>query len=368
MFFKQRFLFVLILATGSWFPVPGSFVHASQRDLAAVQRQIRQAEAQNRQIDAQMRQSDANIDRTRRDLVRAAQRVERLETERAAIQNKIAELDARHGQLTESIEANRGRISEAAAALLIMSGAPVTQTDNASEYVLSSVLLAGIADAFDAEMRAAAERVKELEHVREQQRAEQTRLDRTMARYSAQRTELDQLLRTRTAQNERLRVQQMESQRTLRDLSARARNLAELTDGLAGGGAVSVDSSFSSRRLRPPVSGRLVMRFGERSGLGLVSDGWRIRTRADALVTAPADGRIEFSDNFRGYGRVLIIAHRNSYYSVLTGMASTDVMIGQEVLAGEPIGRMPSAQSEMYLEIRRGNRAIDPVRIFTEPR
>lgn len=355
----------MIVTTGYWSLVTGHPVYASE--LATVRAQIRQVEAQQRQLDAQVQQSDATVDRTRRDLVRIATRVDGIEAERATIQNNIAELDVRREALTQSIAENRVRISEAAAAILMMAMAPVTATDDAREYILSTILLAGIADSFDAEMRRAAEQARELERVQQQRRAEQARLDRTAARYAAQRAELDRLLRTRTAQNERLRAQQNEMQRTLRGLSARARNLSELTVGISGA-AVSVDSSFATRRLRPPVSGRLVMRYGERSALGITSTGWRVRTRASALVTAPADGRVEFADSFRGYGRVLIIAHKNSYYSVLTGMATTDVMIGQDVLAGEPIGRMPEGQAEMYLEMRRGNRTIDPARIFTEPR
>jgi len=343
-----------------------AFAARAQRDLAAVQSQIRQTEQQNRQITTQLARSGREVEQTQRDLVRSAERVNRLEGERTQLSANIAELETQRVRLTESIEENRGRLSESVASILIMSREPVFGTDDAREYVLASALLAGIAEEFSTQMREAAMQIKELEEVQKQKQAQQTRLERTAQQYAAQRTDLDRLLRTRTAQNEQLRSQQYEVQKRLRDLSARARNLSELTAGVSGD-QVSVDTSFGNRKLRAPVSGRLTSRFGERSGLGLVSDGWRIRTRADALVTAPADGRVAFADNFRGHGRVLILAHKNSYYSVLAGLATTDVLVGQEVLAGEPIGRMPNSSSEMYLELRRGRRAIDPARLFNEP-
>ncbi|MCL1786182.1 MAG: peptidoglycan DD-metalloendopeptidase family protein [Alphaproteobacteria bacterium] len=342
-------------------------IRASQSDLAAVQAQIKKAEAQNKKIAGEVQKSTADVDRTRRDLVRAAAQVDKLESERAGIKNRIAELETKRERLAESIESNRERIAEAAAALLIISGAPVTRIDDTREYIHASVLLSGIADIFDSEVRAAAAQIKELERVQKQQRAEHEKLAGTVEKYGRQRNELDQLLRNRTAQNEKLRARQMDTQKNLRDLSARAKNISELTAGIAGE-KVSVDYSFSSRRLRAPVSGRLVLKFGEKSELGLVSDGWRIRTRADALVTAPMDGRVEFSDNFRGYGRVLIISHKNSYYTVMTGLGAADVMLGQDVLAGEPVGRMPANAAEMYLEMRRGNKSVDPARIFDAPR
>ena len=47
-------------------------------------------------------------------------------------------------------------------------------------------------------------------------------------------------------------------------------------------------------------------------------------------------------------------------------MGRLDVVPEQEVLAGEPIGRMSSDKQEMYMEVRRGNKAVDPARLFKE--
>jgi septal ring factor EnvC (AmiA/AmiB activator) len=50
----------------------------------------------------------------------------------------------------------------------------------------------------------------------------------------------------------------------------------------------------------------------------------------------------------------------------MTNLGNIDVMLEQEVLAGEPVGRMNPDRPEMYLEVRRGNNAIDPARLFKE--
>ena len=50
----------------------------------------------------------------------------------------------------------------------------------------------------------------------------------------------------------------------------------------------------------------------------------------------------------------------------MTNLGVVNVMLGQEVLAGEPIGRMDPDKPEMYLEVRRGNKAVDPARLFKE--
>lgn len=129
---------------------------------------------------------------------------------------------------------------------------------------------------------------------------------------------------------------------------------------------MSADSKFSRRKLNQPVRGRVTVHFGEKTALGLQSDGWRIRTRGDSLVMAPADGEVKFADNFKGFGKVIIMSHKNGYNTVMTNLGVIDVMVGQEVLAGEPVGRMDASKPEMYLEVRRGNKAVDPARLFRE--
>ena len=173
-------------------------------------------------------------------------------------------------------------------------------------------------------------------------------------------------MKTRSAQNEKLKNQQIEIQKKLKTLSAKAKSISELSAGV-GSSEMSSDAKFSKRKLNVPVRGKLVVRYGEKTALGLKSDGWRIRTRGDALVMAPADGVVKFADSFRGFGKVIIMSHKNGYNTVMTNMGSIDALVGQEVLAGEPIGRMNENKPEMYLEVRRGKNSVDPARIFNEP-
>ena len=81
---------------------------------------------------------------------------------------------------------------------------------------------------------------------------------------------------------------------------------------------------------------------------------------------APADGEIKFADNFKGFGKVIIMSHKNGYNTIMTNLGTINVMLGQEVLAGEPIGRMDSNKSEMYLEVRRGDKVVNPANLFKE--
>lgn len=338
--------------------------HAAD-DLAKIQSQIAQTEKKNAELSMRVASGERDIEKTKKKLVKTADQVSTLEAQRAEIAKKIAELDTKIDSITHEIEQNRGRISDSAASILFVAMNPSFDSENMHDYVLTASVLTGASDVFETEIENANAMVKELEHTRAARATEKEKLDRTAKKYTSERNELDKLLRTRSAQNEKLKSEQAGLQKKLRELSARAKSISELSAGV-GSSAMSSDASFSRRKLNLPVRGRVVVRFGEKTALGLKSDGWRIRTRGDALVMAPADGVVKFADNFRGFGRVIIMSHKNGYNTVMTNLGSTDVLPEQEVLAGEPVGRMSADKQEMYLEVRRGNQVVDPARLFRD--
>ena len=338
---------------------------AGQAELDQIQLQIRQTEQKNKQLEQQVKTSDRDVAKTKKQLVTAADKVSSLEELRADIAKKIAELDARRAEISAELEKNRVRVADAAAGILFVASHPSFDSENMHDFVLTSAVLAGMADGFDEQIRAASQKLAELDKIREMRAIEIEKLDRTAKKYSDEKALLDKLLRRRSAQNEKLRGEQAALQKKLRELSARAKTISELSAGV-GSSEMSSDSRFSLRKLNLPVRGRIVVRFGEKTALGLKSDGWRIRTRSEALVTAPADGVVKFADAFKGFGRVIIISHKNGYNTVITNLGGSDVVVGQEVLAGEPVGRMSSDKQEMYLEVRRGNASVDPARLFRD--
>lgn len=354
-------IFALLLVGCVFVTQPG--VCASE--LANIQAQIKKTEQQNKKLDQQVKSSQREIESTKKQLVKAADKVSTLEEQRSAVAKKIQELDSQRDKLEAELQKNRERIADAAATILFVASHPSFDSENMRDYVLTSAILSGAADSFDFEIKTATEQIRELEEIRKERAVEKEKLDRTAKRYADEKDELDKLLRTRSAQNQKLRTQQSALQKKLRDLSARAKTISELSAGV-GSTEMSGDSRFSIRKLNKPVRGRVVVHFGEKTALGLKSDGWRIRVRGSALVMAPADGTVKFADKFKGFGQVVIMSHKNGYNTVMTNLGEINVMLGQEVLAGEPIGRMDSDKPEMYLEVRRGDKAVDPARLFRE--
>ena len=124
--------------------------------------------------------------------------------------------------------------------------------------------------------------------------------------------------------------------------------------------------TLSHGDLRMPASGKVVTLFGEKSrgpdGLTVTkSKGIEISTRANAQVVSPFDGKVVFSGPFRGYGRLLIIEHGEGYHSLIAGFDRLDSVVGQYLLAGEPVGIMGETAPKLYLEMRQDGEAINPL-------
>jgi murein hydrolase activator len=133
--------------------------------------------------------------------------------------------------------------------------------------------------------------------------------------------------------------------------------------------AMPFDAAKGSLRL--PAQGRRVKRFGDADAAGGTVKGISLQTRAEARITAPADGWVVYAGEFRSYGQLLIINAGGGYHVLLAGMSRIDVSLGQFVLAGEPIAVMgnsaapsqgvdDSSRPVLYVEFRKDGRPIDP--------
>lgn len=139
-----------------------------------------------------------------------------------------------------------------------------------------------------------------------------------------------------------------------------ARQLARLTPPASLRAFPEAEASLTM-----PVRGQVVRLYGQESQTpGSTDKGISIRSRAGAQVVAPFDGKVAYAGPFRGYGLILIIEHSGRYHTILAGFDRIDAVVGQWVLAGEPVARMGDAAGdspELYFELRRTGQALNPL-------
>ncbi len=123
-------------------------------------------------------------------------------------------------------------------------------------------------------------------------------------------------------------------------------------------------------RLNWPVGGKITARFGQARGGGLKWNGVMIEAARGTPVKAIYDGRIAYADWLPGMGLLAIVDH-GGYMSLYAHNEQLYKAVGSRVSAGEAIGTVGDTGGRhvpgLYLEIRRGSKAVDPVPWFRRP-
>ncbi len=123
----------------------------------------------------------------------------------------------------------------------------------------------------------------------------------------------------------------------------------------------STNFASAKGKLSRPARGPIVTSFMQELSKGVKSNGIDIKTASHAQITAPYDGTVIFAGPFKNFANLVIIDHGDGYTSLLSGMGDTDAEVGQTLLAGEPVGTMPtSGNIKLHMEIRKNNHPVNP--------
>jgi septal ring factor EnvC (AmiA/AmiB activator) len=132
-------------------------------------------------------------------------------------------------------------------------------------------------------------------------------------------------------------------------------------------GAGTIPSGTGAHgQLQPPVIGVVVKGWGEQTDGGPAT-GVSYHAPPGARVISPCGGRVVFAQSFRSYGLLLIIDCGGGFHVVLSGFDRLDVKLGQSLVAGEPVGVMPTwepgsdaRRPALYVELRRDGTPVNP--------
>lgn len=113
-----------------------------------------------------------------------------------------------------------------------------------------------------------------------------------------------------------------------------------------------------------PASGNVVNSFNESATL----KGIGIAGKIGQPVVASAAGRVIFSGmGIRGFGKLIVIKHNNTFLSVYGHNSELLVKEGQNVAKGQKIAEMGSTDTDrvkLHFEIRRLGKPVDPVKLL----
>jgi len=306
----------------------------------------------------------------------------------AAYRQGLRDMASRESRLTASIERDRAQLEELIAALQSLSRAPrsalLAFPGGPVGAARGASLMAEISPALQGRIEEFRGRLDALRQLRTQQEVARIEARGTLAAL--------QDLRARTAEairrNRRRDLAPRAELKAQAEAAAKvARNVDELAATLEG--AALTDSgtlvSFTEARglIQLPVNGAVTARFGDKDPWGRDGQGLTVSAPAYAQVSAPWDGTVRFAGPLIDYGEVVVLEPEKGTLIVLAGLGRVDRLVGETVLRGERLGDLggPIPASDeflleattdrdeieaetLYIELRRGGRAVDPAPWF----
>lgn len=361
--------------------------------LDAARQQQRNARARSTQLERQAARSQEASEKARAGAAALAARVQQAEAGIEAAEARLALANSERRALDRTLAQRRTPLVRLTAALQSMSRRPLALSALQSGSLRDLVYTRAVLDSTiplvrerTSALRSDLDRARDLEAEAGQALADRRESEAALAQ---RRRDLVAL-----AEQERLRARQAaggadrEAQRAL-VLAEQAIDLDQLVGRLEAAGSLReqlaalpgplprpVDPTAASVSATPspvasatapparyqlPVAGAITAGFGEAGTSGQRQAGIVLAARPRAQVVAPAAGRVAFAGPYRGFGRIVIVEHANGWTSLVTGLGTLDVAVGQDVTAGSPLGLSPSRRGEVTLELRQGGEPVNPL-------
>ena len=299
----------------------------------------------------------------------------RMERELAALTAELTDLAQREEAARKTLAQSRARLKALLGALASLSRAPepalLAHPDAPLAAARAAMLLERIGPALIEEARGVEVALAGITDLRANRDASRQRLTAAGAELAALRAELEAELAARRKElaeaeaDARAAISAEALDRTLQSARAFEAALARSAPEDAERGAPAFTAARGA--LTPPLSAAaLGARFGAAPAgarPGAPRLGLWLKGAAHDAVLAPWSGEILFAGPFRRLGNVIILQPETGYLIVLGGMASLSRTVGDEVKAGDVIGRLggpPAATEEFLIEMTRRPDNVEP--------
>ena len=323
----------------------------------------------------------AQAEGLRQKLVHMATRVQSLETQKARIESEILRLRSREEAISANEAHDRLRLLHLLAVLERLQAdlpPPIAlESSDALAAARGAMVLGASLPEFYRETAGLRRILDSLHSTRTNLLARRADSVRNAKTLTAARQELDQLLAIKKKEAEAASTEYTGLGREVEAIASKVSDLKSLLDRVSALRStkpkqdmvvVASAPSFLPALSRPgsllrPVIGAIVQGGPEGVGGG-GAPGLTFAASPGASVVAPADCEVLFAGRYHKTGQVLILEISGGYDLVLAGLDRIDVRPGDQLLIGEPVGRMPLTGNgaKLYFEVRQNGRGVSPAR------
>ncbi len=354
--------------------------------LESIERELDETRQAQEELGAESAAIAEELGELRDAMLATATRIQEFETNEENLATRLVGLNAELAERRASFDARRDELAAVLSALQRIARQPaemlIALPRSPTDTHRTAMLLASITPYLNDQAAQIADDIAALSDLKSQIAERTTELESVRARLLEQQDVVAGLVAPKeevlagledeedklATRNEALAAEANSLRDLLHQLAEAA--AAERAEGaspesVAASGAI-VSMTFVAARgdLPLPARGEIVTEFNAPLSDGSQSEGIWIATSGGAQVVTPYDGRIVFSGTFGDYGHLLIIAHGEGYHTVLAGFSRVDAVLGQWLLAGEPVGVMADGENEpqrLYVEFRHEGEPINPL-------
>ncbi len=370
---KKALVLALSLMIGS-----AAVAAPTAKDLAKIEAQIKQAKQQQAENQRKSQALDKEVKNVQKEMVSLAKSVRKHEDQLSLLEQKKKELQNQQDELEQKLSLSSLQMAKImqgmqtlalrpSEILLIQAKTPIQMLRSHRLMQYSFPIVGGIQQQTQEDLNA-------LSQVKMDLQTKISAIKTTTAELSDKNEQMEKLAQQKKVlqaqyassyEKSKAKVEKLAKEaKSLKDLLAsiekeqqKKRAKAKTTTRGFGTGA------FARARgsLPLPAQGRITQNFGDTTGASQShAKGMVVTTRKLAQVAAPFDGTVLFAGPFQNYGKLVIIDHGDNYLTVLAGMDTITTSVGSQLLTGEPIGKMGTGYTSLYIEVRQNGQAINP--------
>ena len=376
-----------------------------ERSLSTLREKVEEEKARQKELDKQAELQQKELKDVKKNLIKTADAVQKNEKSLQQLEQEIAVLRVKKTKIAGDLNKDRESLSGLIIALERIRRLPpetlVARPGAPRETAQAATALGAILPELNRRAEELKARIAELNVLEASLEKNQTELKASRDKLKSEKVKMDTLVVSRSKLFEATQNDLKAQQKAVEDATREAKNFEELIarverqnrlaekerlkkkqksrlneDDAAPSGRTRNEDERTLAATLPglgaaqlPVSGVVKARYGEKDDIGAVSEGIRIEGRPDAVVVAPMGGVVRYAGDFKSYGNIILLEHKNNYHSLIAGLNRIDTVVGQSVDSGEPIGSLGTrsgSRPTLYYELRLNGKPVNPARKFTD--
>jgi len=335
------------------------------RQLREVQKQLESTQQKVKQAETKKKQAESEIQRTSSLKKRTEANLMKLKQEEVVVRDSLKSVQQRLEQAESKLSAMHKQQNKELDMLLRVDRSYKQQGINHRDHRYLKHFISGTRQQIDI---LTGFRVS-LTHEKELKQSEAIKVTMGVRDESYKNVQYDKKIKNLATQTKQLTAEQKKLQAQVEKLKKDSSALESLVNQLmAKTGKEPSSYQFTGKKIAWPLRGKIIRAYGQETksyGTSVVNNGIDIAAAEGTKVVAADDGEVIFSDRYGGQGKLIIIDHKNGFFTLYAYNSELLVAKGARVKRGQAIAKSgmtgSATQASLHFELRKDGRAINPV-------